>query len=41
MMVSMPATPSSHPKAAIFARSRPAWAIIPPGVTIYDAMPPE
>jgi hypothetical protein len=25
----------------IFARSRPAWALIPPGLTIYDAMPPE
>jgi hypothetical protein len=34
--------PSSfHPTAAIFARSRPAWALIPPGLTIYDAMPPE
>jgi len=34
--------PSSfHPTAAIFARSRPAWAVIPPGLTIYDAMPPE
>jgi hypothetical protein len=34
--------PSSfHPTAAIFARSRPAWAPIPPGLTIYDAMPPE
>jgi hypothetical protein len=34
--------PSSfHPTAAIFTRSRPAWAVIPPGLTIYDAMPPE
>jgi hypothetical protein len=34
--------PSSfRPTAAIFARSRPAWAVIPPGLTIYDAMPPE
>jgi hypothetical protein len=34
-------TSSFHPTAAIFARSRPAWAVIPPGLTIYDAMPPE
>ena len=34
--------PSSfHPTAAIFARGSPAWAVIPPGLTIYDAMPPE
>jgi hypothetical protein len=32
---------SFHPTAAIFARSRPAWAVIPPGLAIYDAMPPE
>jgi hypothetical protein len=32
--------PSSfHPTIAIFARSRPAWAVIPPGLTIFDAMP--
>jgi hypothetical protein len=31
--------PSSfHPTAAIFTRSRAAWAVIPPGLTIYDAM---
>jgi hypothetical protein len=30
-----------HPKIAIFARSRLAWAIIPPGLEIFDAMPPE
>ena len=28
-----------RPKVAIFARDRPAWAAIPPGITIYDAMP--
>jgi hypothetical protein len=33
--------PSSfHPQVAIFARSRPAWAVMPPGLTIFDAMPP-
>jgi hypothetical protein len=33
--------PSSfHPKVAIFARSRPAWAMIPPGLAVFDAMPP-
>ncbi|HXS08330.1 MAG TPA: GFA family protein [Rhizomicrobium sp.] len=26
-----------EPKIAIFARSRPDWAVIPPGVTVYDA----
>jgi hypothetical protein len=32
--------PSSfHPTIAIFARSRPAWAVIPPGLKIFDAMP--
>jgi hypothetical protein len=34
--------PSSiHPKIAIFARDRPAWAIIPPDLTIFDAMPTD
>jgi hypothetical protein len=34
--------PSSfRPTIAIFARSRPAWAVIPPDLTIFDAMPPE
>jgi hypothetical protein len=34
--------PSSfHPKIAIFARSRPAWAIIPPDLTVFDTMPPD
>jgi hypothetical protein len=28
-----------HPKVAIFARSRPAWAVIPEGLTVYDGMP--
>jgi hypothetical protein len=33
--------PSSfHPKIAIFARSRPHWAVLPPDVTFFDAMPP-
>jgi hypothetical protein len=27
------------PSIAIFARGRPAWAIIPPGLTVYEAMP--
>ena len=30
-----------QPRIAIFARSRPAWAVIPPGLTIFEAMPPE
>lgn len=29
-----------HPTIAIFARTRPAWAVIPPGLAIFDAMPP-
>jgi hypothetical protein len=34
--------PSSfHPKAAIFARNRPPWAIIPAGLKVFDAMPSE
>ena len=32
---------SFHPKAAIFARNRPHWAVIPPGVTVFDEMPPS
>jgi hypothetical protein len=28
-----------QPSIAIFARDRPAWAIIPPGLTVYEAMP--
>jgi len=27
------------PKIAIFARNRPPWAVIPPNLTVYDAMP--
>jgi hypothetical protein len=27
------------PKIAIFARGRPAWAIIPPGLAVFDALP--
>jgi hypothetical protein len=30
-----------HPKIAIFARSRPAWAIMPPGLTVFEEMPPQ
>jgi hypothetical protein len=29
-----------HPTIAIFARNRPAWAVIPPGLTIFEGMPP-
>jgi hypothetical protein len=28
-----------HPKIAIFARSRPPWAILPPDLKVFDAMP--
>jgi hypothetical protein len=28
-----------QPKIAIFTRGRPAWAIIPSGLTVYEAMP--
>jgi hypothetical protein len=28
-----------HPTIAIFTRDRPAWAIIPPGLAAYDALP--
>src|ERR1700748_3451564 len=30
-----------HPQVAIFARNRPEWAILPPGVTVFDEMPPQ
>jgi hypothetical protein len=30
-----------RPTAVIFARSRPAWAVLPPGLTVFDAMPPH
>jgi hypothetical protein len=29
-----------HPTFAIFAASRPPWAIIPPGFKVFDRMPP-
>jgi hypothetical protein len=33
--------PSSfHPRIAIFTRNRPAWAVIPPGLTIFETTPP-
>jgi hypothetical protein len=28
-----------EPKIAIFGRSRPGWAILPPGLTVFDRMP--
>ena len=29
-----------RPSVAIFARSRPDWVAMPPGLAIFDAMPP-
>jgi len=29
-----------QPTIAIFARNRPQWAILPPGVAVFDTMPP-
>jgi hypothetical protein len=29
-----------HPTMAIFAEGRPHWALIPPGFTVFDGMPP-
>jgi hypothetical protein len=29
-----------RPRAAIFTRNRPAWAVIPPDLTIFEALPP-
>jgi hypothetical protein len=29
-----------RPTIAIFARNRPQWALLPPGVTAFDGMPP-
>jgi hypothetical protein len=29
-----------EPKIAIFAAGRPAWALIPPQVEVFDALPP-
>lgn len=28
-----------HPQIAIFTRGRPDWAIIPPGLTLFETMP--
>ncbi len=28
-----------HPKVAIFARDRPAWASLPPGLKVFETMP--
>ncbi len=28
-----------HPKIAIFARDRPAWAVLPPDLTVFETMP--
>ena len=30
-----------HPTVAIFARSRPPWAVIPPGLKIFERMPSD
>jgi hypothetical protein len=29
-----------HPTIAIFAEGRPPWALIPPGLKVFDRMPP-
>ena len=29
-----------HPAIAIFNRNRPQWALLPPGVAVFDRMPP-
>ncbi len=29
-----------QPKVAIFVRDRPAWAVMPPGLTLFETMPP-
>jgi hypothetical protein len=31
---------SFRPAIAIFAEGRPAWALIPPGLEVFDRMPP-
>ncbi len=31
---------SFHPTVAIFASTRPPWALIPPGLTVFERMPP-
>jgi hypothetical protein len=28
-----------HPKVAIFARNRPHWAALPPGLAVFETMP--
>ena len=28
-----------HPQMAIFTRGRPEWAMIPPGLTVFETMP--
>jgi hypothetical protein len=28
-----------HPTIAIFARDRPAWVPLPPGLTVFETMP--
>jgi hypothetical protein len=30
-----------HPKIAIFTRNRPAWAVIPPELTVFETTPPH
>jgi hypothetical protein len=30
-----------HPTIAIFARSRPPWVVIPPGLTVFEELPPQ
>jgi hypothetical protein len=29
-----------HPTAALFNRYRPAWAVLPPGLAVFETMPP-
>jgi hypothetical protein len=29
-----------HPQIAIFNRGRPDWAVPPPGLTVFETMPP-
>jgi hypothetical protein len=29
-----------QPTIAIFVRNRPQWTILPPGLTVFDTMPP-
>lgn len=28
-----------HPKIAIFDRDRPDWAVLPPGITVFETLP--